>query len=245
MYSFQSRIRYSETDSEGILSLTSLMDYFQDCSTFHSEDLGVGVGYLKERDLAWVLSSWQIVVDRFPAMGEKVEIGTFPYEFKGFLGYRNFWMRTEDGEWLARANSLWSLLYLSKGKPAIPPEKMLQSYRLEEKLPMDYAPRKIAVPQGGEMGEPVVIRKHHLDTNHHVNNAQYVDIAQEFLPEGGLPGSLGQLRAEYKKQAFLDDVLYPYVVRTRESCLVSLRDEKGAPYVNVEFRRRQEGENLN
>lgn len=25
-------------------------------------------------------------------------------------------------------------------------------------------------------------RKHHIDTNHHVNNAQYVEIAREVLP---------------------------------------------------------------
>ena len=86
MYKFSSRIRYSEVDSKGILSLESLLDYFQDCSTFHSEDVGVGLGYLKERHLAWVLSAWQIVVDRYPRLCEEVRIGTAPYGFKGFFG---------------------------------------------------------------------------------------------------------------------------------------------------------------
>ena len=39
MYQFQSRIRYSEVDSEGRLTMASLINYFQDCSTFQSEDL--------------------------------------------------------------------------------------------------------------------------------------------------------------------------------------------------------------
>ena len=43
MYTFDSRVRYSETDVNGTLSVTAAVNYFQDCSTFQSEDLGVGV----------------------------------------------------------------------------------------------------------------------------------------------------------------------------------------------------------
>ena len=236
MYTFESRIRYSEVDSEGILTMESLLDYFQDCSTFHSEDLGVGVDYLKQRHMAWVLNSWQIVVERYPRLCEKVEIGTFPYEFRGFLGYRNFFMKAEDGSWLARANTLWSLLNMETGKPAVPPEEMIRAYRIEPRLPMEYASRKIAIPSNGVEMEPVVIKKHHLDTNHHVNNAQYVNMALELLPEGCLKDdTIHMLRAEYKKQAFLDDVLYPYVVQEPAHFMVSLRNESRAPYVNLEF----------
>ena len=62
MYSFESRIRYSETGSDGKLTILSLMDYFQDCSTLQSEDLGVGLSYLLERNMVWVVSSWQIAI---------------------------------------------------------------------------------------------------------------------------------------------------------------------------------------
>ena len=97
MYSFNSKIRYSECDSDGRLTLPSLLNYFQDCSTFQSEELGVGVGYLKAHHQVWVLSAWQIEVERYPRLCEEVEIGTFPHEFKAFLGSRNFFMRTKDG----------------------------------------------------------------------------------------------------------------------------------------------------
>ena len=100
MYKFESRIRYSETDNQGKLALCSLLDYFQDCSTFQSEDLGLGLQYMKDRDMVWVLSAWQIVVERYPVLCEEVEIGTLPYEFRGFLGSRNFCMLTKQGEYL-------------------------------------------------------------------------------------------------------------------------------------------------
>ena len=236
MYAFESRIRYSETDSEGYLTLDALLNYFQDCSTFHSEDVGLGIGYMKEIGQVWVLSAWQIVVSRYPKLGERVKIVTLPYELKAFLGYRNFAMLDEHGEYLAKANSLWSLLDVRTGKPVMVNEAMQKGYAMDEKLEMEYAPRKITVPQGGELQEPIVVKKHHLDTNHHVNNGQYVNIAMEYLPDDFV---IYQMRAEYKKQAFLDDVLHPYVVQTENGYIICLQDEDGKPYVAVDFQRQQ------
>lgn len=232
MYTFKSQIRYSECDSQARLTLAALLNYFQDSSTFQSEVLGVGGRYLKENNLVWVLSSWQIVVNRYPELCEEVETGTFPYGFKGCFGYRNFFMRTSSGEMLACANSLWTLLNLEQQTMAHPTERMKEVYEIEEKLPMDYAPRKIAVPEEGVYEESIVVKKHHLDTNHHVNNGQFVDMAMSSLPEDF---AIRQMRAEYKMQAHLGDELIPYVVRNDETCIVSLRNSEGKPYAVVEF----------
>ena len=236
MYSFDCKIRYSECDSEGRLTLAALLNYFQDCSTFQSEALDVGIEYLKEKHLVWVLSFWQIEVERYPRLCEEVEIGTFPYAFKAFMGNRNFFMRSAGGAYVAKANSLWSLLNTDTMKPVLPTEDLLNIYPLEPMLEKDYASRKIAVPEGGVQGEPVVVKKHHLDTNHHVNNGQYINIAMEYLPEGLLTQrGIRSLRAEYKMQAFLNDVLYPYIICKEDGVIISLRNEEGKPYVNVEF----------
>ena len=106
MYHFDSRVRYSETDEQGQLSLTGILNYFQDCSTFQSEDLGMGVGYLKEHGRAWWLTSWQIVIDRYPSLGEEITVSTWPYDFKGLYGYRNFAITGSDGRYAARANMI-------------------------------------------------------------------------------------------------------------------------------------------
>lgn len=235
MYTFNSQIRYSECDSQARLTLAALLNYFQDSSTFQSEVLGVGGEYLRENNLVWVLSSWQITVNRYPMLCEEVETGTFPYAFKGCFGYRNFFMRTVDGEMLAQANSLWTLLNLEQQTMAYPTQKMINAYEIEEKLPMDYAPRKIAVPPQGVLEEPFEVKKHHLDTNHHVNNVQFVDMAMDSLTEDFV---IGQMRAEYKVQAHLGDELTPYVVRTPRLCTVSLQSGEGAPYAVVEFTRK-------
>lgn len=238
MYHYKSRIRYSELDETGHLKLESLLDYFQDCSTFHSEDIGLGVEYLKKNHQVWVLSSWQIVVERYPKLGEIVVTGTAPYEFKGFIGFRNFLMTDEAGNDLAYANTLWSLLNTETSKPAKPSEEMLKGYVLEPKLDMEYAPRRIAIPENGREGEPVLIRTHHLDMNHHVNNGQFVRIALDSL---GKNYRVKQLRAEYKKQVMLGDVLIPYIAHTEdERCVIALRDKEGGICCIVELQEERE-----
>lgn len=233
MYTFQSRIRYSETDSAGRLTFPALLNYFQDVSTFQSEDLGVGIEYMRKEQLVWVLSFWQLEAERYPGLGERVTIGTLPYEFKGCLGSRNFVMLDEKGSRIAVANSLWTLLHTDTQRPAKMTEQILSQYPLEEKLSMEYTSRKVLPPREGIRGEAITVKKHHLDTNCHVNNGQYVGMAMEYLPEHFV---IRQMRAEYKMQAFLGDVLYPELARTDNSYSVRFLDAQGKPYFSAEFK---------
>lgn len=238
MYTFDSRIRYSELDETGHLKIEALLDYFQDCSTFHSEDLGLGVEYLKKLNMVWVMSAWQIVVERYPKLGETVTIGTAAYSFKGFVGQRNFLMTDAKGERLAYANTVWGLISTENAKPIKLTEEMREKYILEPPLDMEYAPRKIHLPENAQRKDPVQIRAHHLDTNHHVNNGQYVKIAMDSLLE---KYRVRQLRAEYKKQKFLNDILVPYVSNIQDGKhIVVLKDEEDNICCVVELQEERE-----
>lgn len=231
MYQFNSRIRFSETNEKKELSLTAIIDYFQDCSTFQTEDLGVGFTYLEPRGLTWVLSYWQIIIDEYPQLGEEITVGTLPYDFKSFLGRRNFFLEKE-GRKVIMADSLWTLLDRKAMRPVKIPVELLNTYQKEEKLKMEYAPRKIAV-SGEEYPEDTLeIQRHHLDCNGHVNNGQYIKITSSFLPTGFV---VKQLRAEYKNQAYLGDVMYPYCYREENKFTVVLCNEQKQPYVIVEY----------
>lgn len=232
MYSFDSRIRYSEVDSEGHITLPSIIDYFQDCSNFQAEELGVGIDYLMEHGMFWVLSYWQIEVNRYPEMGEKVIVSTWPYDLKGFFGFRNFTMETQAGELLAYANSIWTLMDMKKARPA----KMLQglqaAYELSPQFPMECDSRKVSFPDEMEAREPFPVHKYHIDTNQHVNNGKYISMAQEYLPSGF---HTGKMRVEYKKAAVYKDMVFPFVAREQDKITVKLADEAGNPYAIVEL----------
>lgn len=77
VYEFDTRIRYSEVGHGGCMTLPALINLFQDCSIFHSEAVGYGPARLKREHKAWVLTHWQLVVDRYPTVGESVTVGTW------------------------------------------------------------------------------------------------------------------------------------------------------------------------
>lgn len=233
-YTLESRVRYSEIGADGYLTLHGIVNYFQDCCIFHSESVGRGVEFCDEVKKGWVLSAWQIVIENFPGLGENIAARTWPYEFRGFLGYRNFTLETAEGRRLAYANSIWSLVDTSTGMPVKAKEEDISGYGLEARLDMDYAPRKIKLPAGMDSKESFFVRHYHVDTNQHVNNGQYILMAQEFLPE---KFPIGQLRAEYKKSAHLGDTIYPKVFCHEERCVVSLEDGSGGAYCVAEFTR--------
>lgn len=233
MYTFDSRVRYSEIGEDKKLTLNSLLNYFQDCTTFHSASLGRGMEVLEASGHAWVLASWQVDVSRYPVMGEKIRVCTWPYDFKGFCGGRNFKLLSESGEVLAWANSLWTFLDIRRGVPArILPEEAA-AYEIEPKLEMEYAPRKIPVSGDAVRMESFVVRRHHLDTNHHVNNAQYIRFARDYIPADCI---VARMRAEYKKQALLGDLMIPHVFAEDGIYTVALCDADDRPYAVVEFR---------
>ena len=148
MYEYDSRVRLSEVDQHQRMTLNAVLNYFQDCSSFHSEDLGVGIEYLNEHNRMWVLRSWKIVVDRYPKLGERIVVSTWPYDFKGIYGYRNFTIQDPEGSYLVRANSNWFFFDTEHGVPVRGGEEDIRGYGVgqEKKLSMDYAPRKIPLP---------------------------------------------------------------------------------------------------
>lgn len=232
-FEFESRVRYSETDPEEKLTLVSLVDYFQDASTFQSEDCGVGTRFLKEQDKAWMILSWQIEILRRPELAEPIVSQTWPYGFKAFYGYRNYALLDAKRNYLAKANSVWALIDTKTGKPVRVTEGHVSRYKMEPKLEMEYGSRKIKMPQDCRQLEPFTVCRYHLDTNNHVNNGQYIRMAQEYLPEGF---ETGYLQVEYKKQAHLHDVIVPYVHQDMQTVTIGLCDEEGKPYAVLAHR---------
>ncbi len=232
MYIWDSRVRFSEIGEDKRLTLDGILNYFQDSSTFQSEDIGNGMDVIASMHRVWVLSSWQIVVNEYPKIGERIKLGTWPYDFNRFFGGRNFIMYGEDGRVLAYANSLWTYLNSENGRPARVDDEILARYQLEPKYDMEYAERKIALPEKMEAQKSFPVEVYHLDTNHHVNNGQYVKMAGVYLPQ---EFKIAQMRAEYKKSAVLGDVIYPKVHAEEKKVIVSLDDDADNAFAVVEF----------
>lgn len=236
MYTVVKRVEFSEISPDYGIKLTKMLDYFQDVTIGQSESLnaGTGVKELRDRGMCWVLNAWQVVINRYPKLGEEVTVGTAPYQFKGSMGSRNFLMKSKDGEILACANSIWSFVDIEKEMLVRVPQDIIDAYELGEKIEMEYAPRKITLPEDMEHISTLTCEYHNIDVNNHVNNAQYVAMAEDLIPEGR---RAKQIRAEYRVSAKYGDVIHAYrhVDEEKGIITVSLSNEECKPYVIVEF----------
>ena len=232
-YTFDTRIRYSECNHRGTLTLPGIINYLQDCSTFQSEDIGFGVKKIKEQKRAWILSYWQIVVERYPKMMEKVTVGTFASKFKGIIGERNFFLNDAEGRRIVSAASVWVHMDTERMRPVRPSEKEINAYGEEEPLDMEYEGRKIVLPEHIKELESFPIRRYHIDTNEHVNNCQYVQMALEMIPADKI---IRQVRVEYRKSAVYGDVIYPKLAEAVDRTVVELCDAQGNIFAVVEFK---------
>ena len=231
MYEYKVRIGFSECDINKTFTVTSLIDAFQDCSTFQSEDLNVGFDVLTSHNLVWVINYWELDIVRLPKLCEYVTVGTFPYDFKGCFGFRNFYLKDSNDEFIVKANSMWTLVDTQTLKPSKAPEFISNAYEMEPKLDMQYNSRKVLIPEGDDVimieKDPIHIQVHHLDSNHHVNNGQYVKLA---MSAAGDDDNISSLRIDYRKQAVLGDTIYPVVYRKGNNTVVALYDESRSPY---------------
>lgn len=232
MYKMEGTVRYSECATDNQIKISAIINYFQDCTTENSEKLGVGYAYLKEKKRAWILNSWQVFIRRRPGVGEKIEVSTWATGFRGIFGPRDFFMKTSDGEELACAHSLWVYVDTETGRPVKPEEDEIRVYEVEEPFPIASASRKINMPEGAVEVDTISVRKYHIDTNNHMNNSKYIELAFEALPE---EFDVTGLRVEYKKAAVYGDKLVLKRAMEEEKITTCLCDEEGNPYAIVEF----------
>jgi acyl-ACP thioesterase len=233
MYTYNIKVGYSVTDSTLTMTIPAILDCFEDAATYEAETGAVSMENLARLGIVWVLSSWQIVIERRPRLFENIKIYTAPYDFKGFLGYRNFWIEGENGEVIVKASSIWTLLNTANLRPTKPTEEVLEGYKLMEKLDMDYKPRKIAIKGNPIEGESFKIRKYQIDSNQHVNNVEYVKLAMETLP---IDKEITGLRVEYKKSAHYGDTLKTLIYNgDTDTHQVVLEDENGDVTAIIEF----------
>lgn len=237
MYTFRSRIRYSETGDLNRLKLHSIVNYLQDCSTFQSEELGKGIDFLKRSGKVWLLNAWQIDILNIEEtrFGNEIEIGTWMYGYRGTLANRNYIINNSKGERVVSADSTWVLCNRSTMSPIRIEESDTKNYPCEPKEDMEYLGRKISLNReyiNIEEKSSVFVTGDMIDTNNHMNNASYVMVAENCIPKDIY---ISRIRVEYKKSAMRGDELKPVVKEYKEGYIIEIKSAKDDTFAVVEF----------
>ncbi len=232
MYQYNSRVSYSEVDANLNLTYFDLVNYMQDCSCFHSDDVGVGVFYLAPKNLGWFVATYEIHINRMPRYMEKITIKTYPYQVRGMLARRTYAIESEEGELLVYADSLWVLMDLKNKRPARLTDEMIAAYPEDIDRPkFDFNRSKLKLTSEGEMVGTFVVSEFHLDTNSHMNNSYYIDVTRRFLPRE----DFSTITVDYKKPALLFDELQVYLIELEQGYQVVLKKDDEI-YTIVEYR---------
>lgn len=201
-------IHYYEVDYRKKCLITTLINYFQDIAIFQSEQLGVGLNYLSDKNHSWVLYQWDINIDRYPMLGEAVKVTTKALSLKGINAYRNFSVLDCENRTIVNADSRWVLLDVKNMKIINIPKEFKQTYGVEDAYATPLKLKKPVEPREFHYSKDFQIRYSDIDTNRHVNNAKYVDLALETMPlEVVQSNMLRHLKILYKNQGRYGDTV--------------------------------------
>ena len=220
MYSLNYKVTTSTCDSEGRLKLYSALQMMQDCSEMWIDSEPGVKRFFTEQNMAQLLASRQVEVIRVPEYKEELTVTTSVYGMKPMFGFRNTFIYDAEGRPCYKTWSMGAFVDKSTGKLKRVDDPTIASMTLEPQLEMDYQDRRVKLPQeGGTVLEGIKVLRADIDYNRHMNNANYVRMAMELLPEDF---EVKGLRVEYRVAAKLGDVLIPTVFRSEENVIVSL-----------------------
>ena len=220
MYSLKYKVTTSACDSDGKLKLYSALQMMQDCSEMWIDSEPGVKHYFAEQDMTQLLATRQVDVIRVPKYKEELTVTTSVYVMKPMFGFRNTFIYDAEGKPCYKTWSMGAFVDKTAGKLKRVDDATIQSMTLEPQLEMNYKDRRIILPKiEGELFEPIKVLRADIDYNKHLNNANYVRMAMELLPENFV---VNGLRVEYRIAAKLGDRLVPTIYRIGDLIIVSL-----------------------
>lgn len=200
-------VRHHECGPDAKLKLNSLFDYLQDAAAGHADHLGVGIQFLAEHRMLWVLSRVKLRIARMPAIGERICVTTYPSGPEKIFATRQYAVCDEKGELIIYGTSFWLLL---DGREVPSPEaasaswKRLAGERGSDPL-FSGLDKLEGNPAVSELREYTVSHSM-IDVNRHLNNAYYAFFTNDAL--GMMSGafrSVSEIQVNFNHSGTLGD----------------------------------------
>lgn len=237
MFQIERTVGSSHLNTKGELRLSAAVDFMQDCCCFQLDSEKELTRYFEENQVTMFLISRQINLIKPAHYGDNLLIRTSIYQFRPSYGYRNTMIYNDKEELLISSYAGGAFIDIAKGASTSVPKDLMTTVPMDPRFEgMEYLPRKVRLPEGPaeQVFPPTPVFRYYLDHNHHMNNARYLDIAQEYLPE---EFETKTCRIEYKTAAKGGDSLIPVRYLTAPDIwLISLQGSEGSAFANIEFR---------
>lgn len=232
MFEYQTVVSYSKVDKNKQVPIYEILNYMQDCTTFQSDALGVGLEYMESIKKAWLLLAYHIKKIKPITIGQKLTVGTTPVNFGKVFGERQFYIKDEDGNYLVKANSIWILMDMTRREPIRIHKEDMEMYPLAQAFDDVDVSRRLKLSETKEHSQDLKVLKTYIDNNGHVNNADYLRAATELLPDGS---DWSDIQIVYQKEAKEGDVLISHIHHENQGFGISFENEQGEIYTKIKL----------
>ena len=204
-------LRWMDFDQYGRLQPFALLDMCQDVATLQAEEMGIGHDEMLARGVFWVVVRQKFEVIRNPRHFQTVTVRTWPHTPTRFSFQRDFAMRDEQGELLAKMTSEWVLVNEQTRKFATVKDYYAPTDDFDEARAFERKPRKIAdFPEGNRPPVTMTPSYPDIDLNGHVNNARYADYVVNALNPDA-EGAVKSFQIDYRHEVLPGT---PFVMHT-------------------------------
>ena len=176
------KITSAETDMEARLRPGSLVNLLVQSAINSADNLGFGFGGIRQQNLFWVLSRLTLEIIRPLKWHEKVEVETWPKDVEKILYLRDFIIRDETQNIVAKATSGWLAIDLDtkRAKKIDGLHAGLFVY-LKNKHSIPELPEKInTVIEGDTFNYKA--EYYDIDLNKHFSATRYIDRMMDTFP---------------------------------------------------------------
>ncbi len=232
MYTFNTKVSYSRLDKNNKVPYYEIMNYLQDCSTFQSEELGAGVEYMKAVNRAWVVLAYKIKFLGQLNLRDEICVGTAPNDFGKVSAKRQYFIKNKKGDYLVKAEAMWALIELERRTPVRIQEEDIRMYSPEIIFDDVKVSRKIKLNGDKKKMPEFRVLRSHIDGNGHMNNANYLRAAEEYLPE---VKNYRELEIVYNKEALEGDMIIPYIYEEQDGLGISFESQSGELHTKIKL----------
>lgn len=220
MYSLDFIVYPSSCNEKGEMKLYDVMQRMQDCSELWLKSEPRYNQYYEENNRAQLLAYRQLDILRVPKYGENLRVTTSIYEMNSVFGHRNTNIYDATGQPCYLSWSMGAFVERATGHLSKVPQEVIDTLTYDDKTDMEYTDRRIFLPKDKqESCEEFKVMKNDIDYNHHMNNAHYMRMALEVLPENF---HFNRVRIEYKVPARKGDIIIPKRIITGADAFIIL-----------------------
>lgn len=236
MYKEKRQIKASEIGFHNHMRIKDLIDVIQDLEGEHIESIEPLSSAIKTYNMGILLNFRYVHIKKWPVYKDIVQLETFPYETKGFYGYRNSLIYDQNHQLMVESYCLGSFINMDTLTPHRITKDVIEAIKEEPKHEMNYVGRKIDIDKDKTFLSEINIQveSSHLDYYQHLNNAYYVEFAYNQIPNDF---EFNTVICEYKYGFNYKEVMKLKTYQTNDGYLILFFNSDDNLHVMIEFRK--------